>query len=181
MRLPAFWEGARKKAGAGVPMRFARAGYARSVNTQSKTTVRATRFVECPFSAVIDYAQEALRQRENITVSAIPAVGEHVHVAAQVSDDISDPVRRHDALLLAWRPFSPLFPNFHGALTVRPKGRGAWLRIQGSYDPPFGIGGRIFDALVGRRIAELTLARLLREIAQTAEQRWRTFRAGLTA
>lgn len=145
------------------------------------TTVRATRFVECPFSAVIDYAEEALRRRQNIIVSAAPALGELVHVTAQISDDVSDPVRRHDALLLAWRPYSPLFPDFHGALTVRPKGRGAWLRIQGSYEPPLGIAGRTFDALVGRRIAYFTLARLLREIAHSAERRWRQVQAGLPA
>lgn len=145
------------------------------------TTVRATRFVECPFSAVIDYAEEALRRRQDIIVSAAPAFGELVHVTARISDDVSDPVRRHDALLLAWRPYSPLFPDFHGALTVRPQGRGAWLRIQGSYEPPLGVAGRAFDSLVGRRIAYLTLTRLLREIAHSAERRWRQVRAGLPA
>lgn len=162
-------------------MRFAPPPYALRVNTHRLTTVRATRFVECPFSAVIEYAEEALRRRDNIIVSAAPALGELVHVTSQVSDDVSDPVRRHDALLLAWRPYSPFFPDFHGALTVRPKGRGAWLRIQGSYEPPLGIAGRAFDALVGRRIAYFTLARLVRDIARSAEQRWRQVRAGLPA
>ncbi len=141
--------------------------------------MRATRFVDCPFSAVIEFAEEALRERPDVTLSPAPRLARHVCVASQVCEDVSDPVRRHDALLLAWRPPSPLFPDFHGAFTVRPKGRGAWLRVQGSYEPPFGALGRAFDSLFGRRIARRTLEHLLRDISESAEHRWRSFREEL--
>lgn len=142
------------------------------------SSVSVTRFVNCPFSAVIDFAEETLRSRPDITLSPVPHVGQRVNVTAQVTDDTSDTSRLHDALLIAWQPkLRALFPNFHGALTVRPKDRGAWLRIQGSYDPPLGIPGRIFDAVAGRFIARRTLARTLKEVCEAVEWRWRAFRS----
>jgi hypothetical protein len=141
------------------------------------TTVRATRYVDCPFSAVIEFCEEALHERSDITLSPAPGVAQAAHVTAQTADDITDSVRRHDALLLAWRPArSALFPDFHGVMTVRPQGHGAWLRIEGSYEPPFGVPGKVFDALAGRVIAQRTLVRLLSDVAHAAEQRWRAFR-----
>lgn len=142
------------------------------------TTVRITRFTNCPFSAVIEFAEEALRGRRDITLSPAPPLRQQVYLDSRVTDDLTDTARKHEALLLAWTPsFTKLFPDFHGVLTVRPKGRGAWLRLQGSYEPPLGAAGRIFDALAGRFIAKRTLRRLLRDVAETVEQRWRAFRA----
>lgn len=127
------------------------------------TTVRTTCFVDCPFSGVIEFAEDALRSRQSITLAT--------------ADDVSDRVRRHDALIVAWKPaIAFLFPDFRGALTVRPKGRGAWLRVQGSYEPPLGLFGRLFDAVFGQFIARLTLARLLAGVAREVECRWRTYR-----
>lgn len=137
------------------------------------TTVRATRFVDCPFSAVIEYSEQALHGRSSVSLSPAAPVSHRVDVTTRSAEDMTDDVRRHDALLVAWRPALPaFFPQFHGALTVRPKGRGAWLRIHGSYEPPFGVAGRIFDALVGRTIAKRTLAHFLADVASSAERRW---------
>lgn len=162
-------------------MRFVRGDYAGRVRDNRKTTMRVTRFVRCPFSAAIEFAEETLRHRTDFTISAAPAVAHHVTVAAHLAEDVSDTVRRHEALLIAWKPRLRLFPPFAGALTVRPKGRGTWLRIQGSYEPPLGAAGRLFDAIAGRFIARLTLQRLLGEIARGAEERWRAFKAELPA
>lgn len=146
------------------------------------STVRATRFVACPFSAVIEYAEDVLRGRSDIRISPAPHVSGAVHVASRATDDFSDTTRRHDALLLAWKPLHPsVFPWFHGALTVRPKERGAWLRIQGSYDPPFGIFGRIFDTLAGRRIARRSLNRMLDDLCVQVEHKWEAARRGVVA
>ena len=143
-----------------------------------RTRVHATRYVDCPFSAVIEYVDEALRRRIDLAVSPAPLLSARVRMRLRVVDDLTDPVRRHDALLVAWRPAMPrLFPAFRGALTVRPKGRGAWLRIRGSYQPPFGTLGRLFDAVAGRTLALRTLDRLLQEIVLEVEAAWQTFRA----
>lgn len=146
------------------------------------TTVSATRYCDCPFSAVIEYSEEALRLRPDITLSPAPPAGAQVHIDSQLTDDVSDTSRKHDALLLSWKPpAARVFPGFHGALTVRPAGRGTSMRIHGSYEPPFGAAGRVFDTLAGRFIARLTMRRLLRDIARAVERRWQTFRRELPA
>jgi len=130
----------------------------------SKVGVR--RYCACPFSAVIDLAEKALRQHPQMRVSPLSAVSENVETTAAVVDDHSDSVRRHDALLLAWRPDHPrLFPEFRGVLTARPKHRGVWLRLHGSYDPPLGFLGKAFDLVFGRAIARATMARLLAQLS----------------
>jgi hypothetical protein len=136
------------------------------------STVRASRLVDCPFSAVIEFTEAALRNRTHIVLSPAAPLAQRADVTTEISDDRSDQARKHDALLIAWRPGLALFPNFRGVLTARPEGRGASLRIEGTYEPPFGIAGRIFDAIAGRRIAALTLTRLLRALSDDVERRW---------
>lgn len=145
-------------------------------------TVRATRYAECPFSAAIELAERVLRERSEIVVSPAPHVAGAVHVTAKSTDDFTDTCRRHDALLIAWKPLHAwIFPRFHGALTVRPKNRGVWLRLEGSYEPPFGMAGRVFDAVVGRRIAKRTLSRLLDDLRIGVERQWTNERRGVVA
>ena len=91
---------------------------------------------------------------------------------SQIVEDATDEVRKHDALEIRWSPkHYALFPDFQGLLTVRPHQAGSYLRIEGAYEPPFGILGRLFDALIGRALARLTLARLLRDLRVDIEAR----------
>ena len=132
--------------------------------------VRVRRYCACPFSAVIGIAEKALQRHPRMRVSPISAVSENVKATMGVVEDHSDGVRRHDALLLAWRPDHPqLFPEFRGVLTVRPKSRGVWLRLQGSYDPPLGFLGKAFDLAFGYVIARATMARLLAQLTAEIE------------
>jgi hypothetical protein len=64
-----------------------------------------------------------------------------------------------------------LFPRFQGLLSV---GGGDdydvfWLTLDGSYKPPLGLAGKVFDAVVGHRVAIETADGLLAEIAADAE------------
>jgi hypothetical protein len=66
-------------------------------------------------------------------------------------------------------------PGFAGSLTLgsgEDYGECA-LQIEGVYEPPGGVPGKIFDQIVGRRIAHATLAALLdgvgRELARAHE------------
>lgn len=137
------------------------------------TSVHAERYVACPFSAGIEYAEEALRQRPGMIVSPGSTFGEPITLETAIADDLTDPARRHDALLLAWQPMhAAYFPDFRGALTVRPQMPGSWLRIQGCYEPPGGLFGRAFDAVAGRFIAAMTLRRLLDQIGRAVEAKW---------
>ena len=57
------------------------------------------------------------------------------------------------------------YPTFTGTLSVAEDAAG-WSRIEidGTYRPPFGIAGAVFDAAIGHRIAQSTASELLAEI-----------------
>jgi hypothetical protein len=106
-------------------------------------------------------------------VSPVAAAAENVSHATKVVDDGTDSARLHDALLLAWKPdHNAASPDFRGVLTVRPKDRGVSMRLQGNYKPPFGLAGKIFDAVAGHRIASRTMQRLLGQVIQDVESKW---------
>ncbi len=130
------------------------------------TQIRVGRYVDCPFSATLELAEIAIKRRSQFSVSPSPALGEIVALATRCTTDSTDSARKHDALLIAWRPLKTgLFPDFRGVLTVRPTYHGASLRLTGQYEAPFGMAGKVFDAMLGRSIARATLRRLLDEVA----------------
>ncbi|HTW83881.1 MAG TPA: hypothetical protein VMD91_07435 [Candidatus Sulfotelmatobacter sp.] len=57
------------------------------------------------------------------------------------------------------------YPSFAGTLSIADEGAG-WSRVDldGTYAPPLGPIGLVFDAMVGHRIAAATAALLLAEI-----------------
>lgn len=135
--------------------------------------IRVSGYCECPFSTVMQFAQRSLKERGHMNVSPVPGFAETVAHATKIVDDGTDTSRLHDALLLAWKPeHKAAFPDFRGVLTVRPKERGVWMRLQGSYEPPFGIAGKIFDAVAGNRIAKRTARRLLNDVIEDVENKW---------
>jgi hypothetical protein len=73
---------------------------------------------------------------------------------------------------VAWQPEKEQepFPKFNGSLSLgaaTPKASA--LTLDGDYDPPLGVAGKIFDAVFGRRIAEATAEQLLKEIGDFIE------------
>lgn len=137
------------------------------------TTVSVRRLVRSPFSAAIEFAERVIARREGWYVTPAAPFAEHVRVVAESTSDPTDDVRKHDALIVAWRPQTRfLFPDFRGWLTVRPKGRWASIRFEGRYDPPFGLIGRIFDFVAGRRIARRTMRRFLNDLASEIESEY---------
>ena len=63
------------------------------------------------------------------------------------------------------------YPAFDGELVVGSDDDYATfvLRLEGQYLPPGGAAGRMFDAVIGRRLAESTVRTLLHQIATTVE------------
>jgi len=57
------------------------------------------------------------------------------------------------------------YPTFTGVLSVAEEAVG-WSRIDldGTYHPPFGVAGAVFDAALGQRMARDTATELLEEI-----------------
>jgi hypothetical protein len=134
------------------------------------TKVRAARYVECPFSAALEFAEKAARRRDGLYVTPSPPLGERVQVAVTTTDDSTDEARKHDALLIAWRAQTKgVFPDFHGVLTVRPRHRGVSLRLDGQYEPPYGAAGKAFDLVAGRAIAIQTMRHFLNDLAADIE------------
>ncbi|HEY5096125.1 MAG TPA: hypothetical protein VII69_13495 [Candidatus Eremiobacteraceae bacterium] len=77
-----------------------------------------------------------------------------------------------DTIAVTWRPeeANAPFPTFDGSLSLRagtPKS--CVLFLEGGYEPPFGVAGKVFDAALGHRIADATAIQLLKEIGESIE------------
>ena len=59
-----------------------------------------------------------------------------------------------------------LFPQFNGTIDVGADDSAGVLHLYGSYDPPLGKIGQIFDAAIGRRIAQQCTKELLIDIRE---------------
>lgn len=71
-----------------------------------------------------------------------------------------------------WAPAEPgPFPLFAGELTVENDEDydAFWLVLKGTYEPPLGLVGAAFDAIVGSRIAAVCARNLLASIADAIE------------
>jgi hypothetical protein len=139
--------------------------------------LRATTLVDCPFSAAVERLGEALGKHAQFDVSPFPPLAETVHVGWAVIDDVRDEARIHDAISLHWTPqHGKYLPRFHGTITVRPYFRRSSMRLAGDYEPPFGPAGRIFDRIIGRVLAWLTIRRVLRVLKGWTEERYQEYR-----
>ena len=74
-------------------------------------------------------------------------------------------------------------PSFAGSLVVDSDEDYStfFLVLEGHYEPPFGLAGQAFDAVVGHRIAEATADDLLARIRAFVEQAYRDEEAGKPA
>ncbi|PZR64357.1 MAG: hypothetical protein DLM53_01170 [Candidatus Eremiobacter antarcticus] len=70
-----------------------------------------------------------------------------------------------------WNPRFGLFPPFGAVLTVRREGKGSLLVLEGSYTPPGGVLGRLFDRAIGKSLANRTMDALLQEMKHYIERR----------
>lgn len=151
------------------------------------------RVVRCPFSVAHDYAEDFFTYAAqggvelNVPLRDLaPTRGGHlrrrVRLVAQRRLDEDEPGRIHDALEIDWSAGTRFFPDFHGALRLRIDSvETTRLSLEGTYRPPFGPFGRIFDLVIGRRIARATMRDLLRRLGEAMEAREEAFRANAAA
>jgi hypothetical protein len=79
------------------------------------TQITVRRFAACPFSAAIELAENTLDRLSSLYLSPFPPIAEPVVFKTVSTPDLTDETRKHDALLLAWRPQTRgMFPDFHG-------------------------------------------------------------------
>ena len=154
----------------------------------STSRVAVERVVRCPFSVAHDYAEDFFAQAaEGVELHVplrdlAPTRGGHlrrrVRLVAQRQRDEHEPGRVHDALEIDWTAGTRFFPDFRGHLRLRIDSvETTRLSLEGTYEPPGGPFGRVFDLVAGRRIARATMRDLLRRVGDAMEQREAEFRA----
>jgi hypothetical protein len=87
------------------------------------------------------------------------------NVDEEVLDAVSSPVTR---LLLEWEAATMprLFPLMKAELSIYPlTPTETQLDFSGLYEPPFGAVGKAINAIVGHRIAEVSVHRFINEVA----------------
>jgi hypothetical protein len=81
---------------------------------------------------------------------------------------------RYRMMNLSWTPKGGgPYPTFAGTLTFEPAGAQTNLALDGDYEPPGGIVGKAFDAVVGRRIAAAGVRALLEAMKLDVEADYR--------
>ncbi len=154
----------------------------------SVARVAVERVVRCPFSVAHDYAEDffadaarGVEMRVPLR-DLVPTAGGHlrrpVRLVAERRPDEHEPGRAHDALEIDWTAGTRFFPDFRGTLRLRIASvETTRLSLEGTYQPPFGPFGLIFDMVAGRRIARATMHDLLRRLGEAMEAREVEFRA----
>ncbi|MBV8583507.1 MAG: hypothetical protein JO241_05875 [Candidatus Eremiobacteraeota bacterium] len=139
-----------------------------------KTTVKA------PYSVAMDAIVRYLKAKKNRIVLVVPlkALGLGTSLGLEREVDVAFlPLRGHkgerllhDELQLSWTPTGGgPFPNFTGALKMHPLGNDTELVLSGEYQPPMGVVGEAFDAVIGKRMSEATAQELLEAIRSGLE------------
>ena len=155
------------------------------VRFSGRSSLDVERVVDCPFSFALDEADELFVTLEasgatvpfrqfGLPVAGALRHGVDVHFTRR--RDALEPGRSHDEIAFAWTTRSFWLPNFAGVLRFRIDMHRTRALLHGEYVPPFGIFGRSFDRIVGRRLARATLTELLDRLAQMLESQYRAFK-----
>lgn len=141
------------------------------------TTIFAKRDVRCPFSVTIELVQRLHRSGAEHWVGPFGAFSTRVECELAEIRDHTDQTRIHEALVLRWKARARIpLPAMRGMITVRPNGRTTEVRMEGRYTPPLGSFGRLFDSLIGRRVAQRTVDRFLDQLRDFVEREWQAER-----
>jgi hypothetical protein len=133
--------------------------------------------VHCPFAQVPSYLDKFFKSmgaRDGIgaTIELSAPLGEvnlERHVIASIVP--LKPYPGYDRFSIGWEPRGGgPFPKFEGTVSVSEESIGySRLDLDGSYVPPGGPLGAVFDAAVGNRIAHQTARLLLERIRDAVE------------
>jgi hypothetical protein len=96
----------------------------------------------------------------------------------------NDPMHFDQVWIVRWKPHGGgPYPNFLGELTARADEvyTSCILELTGSYEPPMGVLGAAFDAIVGSRLATATAQDLLKKIGNQLIEMYRENEASKVA
>jgi hypothetical protein len=163
-------------------------------STMSRATreriVYAEVYTECPFSMAQDYATEFFKDAETGGEYAhvrVPlrlfgtALNHRVGLTFGIHSDDRDIGRAHDQIAFRWNAGTSLLPDFHGTVRFRIAAPGTHILVDGLYVAPLGSGGRLFDAIVGKRIANASVGDLARRISRYLEGRHLAWQVRISA
>jgi len=122
---------------------------------QSATKAAASRAQSIAAELHVDFGGIGVKTDINISVKNIE----------EIVDATSTPTTR---LLLEWEAATVprLFPLIKGELSLYPlTSSETQLDFSGFYEPPFGAVGRTMNAIVGHRIAEVSVHRFVSDVA----------------
>lgn len=95
------------------------------------------------------------------------SIDREVNVEVRKGRDAS---RLNDVLQISWVPTAPIvFPSFEGTLATWGDAAKSYVELDGSYTPPFGEAGQLFDATVGHQIAQATARAFLKDLKRAVE------------
>jgi hypothetical protein len=123
---------------------------------QSATKAAAARAESVAAELHVDFAGMGVKADIKILVKGIEE---------KAADVTSSPSTR---LLLEWEAASlpRLFPLMQGEVSIYPlTGTETQLDFSGVYQPPFGAVGKTLNAIVGHRIAEVSVHRFVNDVA----------------
>ena len=163
--------------------RILRAFFAYTYTAGIMTSIKQTLHLDCPYVRAKAYLHDALqaaalsRTPQLLHLSAsLPGTGIELEKGVRVSyQPTVDPFHFDEPWIVDWTPEpGGRYPSFRGTLTVRADEdyTGAILELEGSYAPPMGAMGQVFDAALGRRIAGSTMRRLLSSIGDEMTSRY---------
>lgn len=144
------------------------------------TRVRACVSANCPVAEAQSRIEAYFAQRRGpdgitrlplrVSLPRLPLLGdlslEHDVTVTAYRD--RDDQNLNDLIRIAWEPVGGAFPKFEGTLVVWAEHdpEMSFIEIDGTYAPPLGVAGEIFNEAVGETIAEHTAQTLLRDIAR---------------
>ncbi len=123
---------------------------------QSATKAATSRAQSVAAELHVDFGGIGVKTDVNISVK---------NIEEEIVDGTSAPTTR---LLLEWEAATMpgLFPIMKGELSVYPlTSTETQLDFSGVYEPPFGAVGRTMNAIVGHRIAEVSVHRFVSDVA----------------
>jgi hypothetical protein len=129
------------------------------------TRIARTARIHEPHDDVIARLQDYFSQRPKLQVKALGSSTAEVDVRYSLLYDWTSVTPPRGGMAFAWRPGRRGFPSFGATLTVRPVGQETDLVLEGSYEPPGGVVGRLFDRVVGQKLAARTMDALLDQLA----------------
>jgi hypothetical protein len=140
------------------------------------TNINESLRVECPYVRAKDYLMNAVSDASQAGLpgtleltATLPATKAEFSKRVRVTYAAAiDPMHFDQPWHVHWEPEpGGIYPSFDGQLVVRADDsyRFGILELQGTYTPPLGAAGKLFDAALGHTIAAATAQRLLQNIA----------------